>query len=223
MVRSRLTFVVLASVAALALTGCAPAAHSAAPTHSASSTPSTPTPTPGSSALAPAQLVVSADGVGPVVVGEPVSARAALQASIVFNVHHCGLPPGANYPDWESTNLDIPWLSLGIAGTTASDVIDAIEVESPEIATAAGVHVGSSLADLVAAYPTFSSFIRGNGSDLYILRGTDGQLAIEVTSNRTDVYWTPAEVDKVVSMAVYRLDDTPSGFANSDAAVGGCS
>jgi hypothetical protein len=205
-------------VVALALTACASVTQSATPSiepsdsaHSATVASPTPTVDP---------LAISADGIGPIRIGQPVSADAAAQTSIVFNPHHCGVD-GANYPDWESTNPDDPAFTLAISGETQSSPVSDLEVISHALRTSAGIHLGSRLAALKAAYPD-AVVIPAAVSDLYVERGRSGQIVFEVADSDYQGDSAGGLPGTVIFITIRSPGETPSGLADSDVAVGGC-
>ena len=202
----------------VSLTGCAPATITAEPTHSAV-VPATPTPTATPTPLTADQLEMSPDGLGPIIVGEPISAETAFLTSIVFNKKYCDQ---VGRSDWQGTDPATSSFGLEIAGKTASSPVSAIGANSPQVRTTAGINIGSTRSDVTAAYPAPTSVVHGRGSDLYITRGTHGQLSIEVADSDYQGDSRGGLPDTVISMTVWSLSVTPSGFVDSDGAVGGC-
>jgi hypothetical protein len=179
-----------------------------------------PTSTPAPTKPTLDQLVVSPNGIGPLVIGQPVVIEPADLATVAFNPHHCGVSPGADYPDWESTYPN-PSFSVALIGATPSGTIAGLEVDSPDLKTAEGIHLGSSVADLKTAYPTIDSVTPSYSTDLYTVRGTHGKLVFEVANNAMPGNWTADQLGTVVLETIWQLSDTPTSFANSDGA-GGC-
>ena len=232
MVRSRLTFVVVASLAALALTGCAPALPTAGPTASATVTPSaTPTPTPIPTKPTLAQLVVSPDGLGYLVPAQPVPNEPAATAIMRYDPTNCVSPggvaagsPGAgawipNYPDADSAlGSRMPFDVGPVDNSTAP--IHAIEVWSAERTTAKHIGVGSTVAELTAAYGSSLTVDAADNSDVYVLRGSASELLFEVA--KPDSGLPAAAIGTVVWMRIVPIDEAYLHIANTDAA-GPCS
>ncbi|HEX4444044.1 MAG TPA: hypothetical protein VHZ81_10775 [Galbitalea sp.] len=212
---------VAAVILVVSLAGCAPATITAEPTRSAVLTPTpTQTPAPIPTPLTPDQLEMSPDGLGPIIVGEPISAETAFLTSISFNDKYCDQ---VGRSDWQGTDLTTSAFSLEVAGTTASSPVSAIGAASPQIRTAAGIRIGSTRSDVTTAYPSPTSVMHGRGSDLYITRGSHGQLSIEVADSDYQGDNRGGLPNTVISMTVWSLSVTPSGFVNSDVSIGGCS
>jgi hypothetical protein len=109
--------------------------------------PAAPSPVPAAAAGRPA-LDLRADGLGPVILGEPVSA-ASLRAAL----------PGYDVREEEASYEDIPVERIVVADgdaelfwiTPDGGKVAAIVVTSPAASSALGVNVGSSYRDAVGA------------------------------------------------------------------------
>jgi hypothetical protein len=217
----------LALAGALGLAGCAPATTAAAPSSTSTAPPSAvPTPAPAKPTLA--QLVVSPDGLGYLVAGEPVRNEPAAAAIVSYDPTKCvntdgGLTvgsPGAgawlsDYPDGDT------WAGRGApfdVGPVASetDPISEIEIWSPELKTVKHLGVGSTPAQLTAAYGAALSLDSADNSDVYILRGASTQLLFEVA--KPDSGLPAAEIGTVVWMRIVPIEDTGLHIANTDVA-----
>ena len=158
-----------ATIAVLALTGCAATARPevnrtsvtsapAAPSAAASSTPTpqpgrTPTPTPTPRPTPTSTAGITPDGIG----------RFTLGGSFAAAGKALGATP---YPDcrWIVTRRDTmtTWVGAKHDGTATTDVIDLVAIDSwgfdhqpaDPPRTAEGITLGSSRAAVVAAYPT---------------------------------------------------------------------
>jgi hypothetical protein len=130
---------------------------------------------------------------------------------------------GANYPDWESLDVETPTFGFNLDTSSQTSAISGIQVFSPSVSTMGGVHLGSTVAELKSAYPTFTKVVSGYSTDLYFLSGSHGQLVFEVANAKIPGDWTAAQVGTVVFLSVWRLDAQPQSFANSDVSMGGCS
>lgn len=215
---------------AVVLVGCAATATTAEPSAQpsviATSTPSavpTPTPTP---AVKPtlAQLVVSADGIDSLVIGAPVTPEPTGFDLARFIVKHCD-NTDADIGLWEPT---YPGTSFRLVTNpqTATGDIRMILVTSTKLATATGVHVGSALSELKAAYPAFDKVITEPSTTLYILNGTHGKIAFEVARQFTygtakTPYWSEDQVDRVQFMSIWSLRAKPIAYSGIDM-PGGC-
>ena len=187
-------------VLVLALAGCTPAAPSAKPTPSASATPSSaPAPEPTKPALA--ELVLTHEGFGPLVVGSAMTDTHPETDVVVHVKKDCGDGTiddhwEANYPDRPLGNAVVAF----VAGTTES--LTFVAVYSPDPGTAEGIRVGSVLPDLLASYPTAAVVSTGSGRDRYSVAGSPASLYFEVNSNAEGFGWTDEEVDRVAVMGL---------------------
>ncbi|HEY5231896.1 MAG TPA: hypothetical protein VIJ11_13520 [Galbitalea sp.] len=220
--------------AGLALSGCAPATTSAGPTSSATSTPSrshTPTASPTPTRPTLAQLVVSPNGLGYLVPGQPVPSEPAATAIVTYDPTSCvsagGVAagsPGAGawipaYPDGDSTLGSRAPFDVGPVDSPTTPIGE-VEIWSPELRTAKHVGVGSTVAELTAAYGSGLTVDRADNSDVYVLGGTSSKLLFEVAKDASGL---PSEaIGTVVWMRIVSASDTFLHIANTDAA-GPCS
>ncbi|MCU1441522.1 MAG: hypothetical protein JWP85_2519 [Rhodoglobus sp.] len=216
----------------VAVTGCRPGADRAAPTPSASGrstssataiprpTPtSTPAPVPTKPAVA--DLVLTPDGLGPLVLGAvPPTTDPALDI-LVLDPAHCDAAYGdpglwiANYTG------DAPFT----VGVSEGGEIFRIDTWMGPIPTDTGLTVGSPLSAVLAAYPGgFDNIITSGGlSDVYVVDGTHGRLLIEVAKDGDlPGYWPPGEVDTVRYLLAIGLAGSGGPIAASDNVVGVC-
>ncbi len=223
----------IAIVFFLAGCGATPSTPDAGPTTAASdpasSVPSqtptpTPTPTPTTRPTL-AQLVLSPDGLGDLVMGQPVPSDAPAVSPVKYSPNLC---EGTTYdpiPGWIANYPGRPF-SLTTTKETRTGAVGLIFVASPRIETSSAIHVGSTLAELTAAYGTPDRIIHANASDLYVIKGTHGQLAFDVAKQITfgpkkTPYWTAGEVGTVQSITVVPTTATPISYVGIDA-PGGC-
>jgi hypothetical protein len=218
-------------LAVLALAGCAPAVATPTAAPTVAQTPSA-TPTPVATPTQPtlAQLVVSPDGIGPLLINEPVPSESGPTAVVTWDANKCtaNSPDSyrgawlANYP--ETGELEISNSDRAVF-TFESEQKDSpitfIAVWSNELKTANGVGIGSTSAQLTAAYGSALTVTHGQTSDLYSLRGTQGTLVFEVpTAVDTSRFhvWSSADLGSVIWMYLYAGDDAATSLlANQQA------
>jgi hypothetical protein len=216
------------SVATLLLAGCA--ADEPAPIADPPAASETPTPTPEPTQPALADLVLSPDGLGPLAIGEaPVAADPALDV-IVFDDDYC-----QQYVDDGRLDDAGKWIANyepALSGTpfdpfsvlVENDIVSTVSIGSPEIVTAEGIGLGSSRADVIAAYPD-AEITHGFASDAYVIDGEHGRLVVEVATEEMiglideSVY----PVDKVGSLRVIDPSVKEIVWANTEApSFGNC-
>lgn len=213
MASHRIASVLGATVLIATLAACA---AEAAPEPSsppvATSTP-TPAPTPTPTLPALTELVVTADGLGPILIGaEPEGYD--VSDPLVFTSLCTGFPEGlwmANYPRDNTNNTRTPF-----AVNVTDGVIKSIEVHSGALVTAEGVHIGTSRGELLAAFPGgFDEVIDDRASDLFVVHGSSSNLMFEV-GNAHELQTDPSRVDSVWSIRVWTDAFTPSTIAGSE-------
>jgi hypothetical protein len=158
-------------------------------------------------------LVVSPDGLGPLVVGSPVPETDMASAVAVWNPTKCGAT-GAwlpNYPDSPTLDQlsDVPFV---VGTNNKSDPISFIGVRSVDIKTAAGIHIGSTADQLAAAYPKFDQTVDEGPVVLYSINGKQSQLVIEFARQAS----VPADDGTVVQIEVESGTAPPVGAYGTD-------
>ena len=208
-------------IVGLLLSGCAQ--QTPAPTAEPSSPPTETVPSPAPTQPALDELVLTPDGLGSIVIGEaPVAADPALDI-LIFDPDYCQsyvdsgaiADAGKWIPNYEPALSEES--SEPFSVYLENDVVQQLAVDSAEIVTAEGVGLGSSRADVVAAYPDASVIQRFNTS-LYVVEGERGRLVIEIGEPGQGEY----AVDEVVFLRATSLDDEVSGWANTDAGFAFC-
>lgn len=227
-----------AAAVIVGLAGCTAASTVAEQTATATASPVvtpavTPTPTtlPTITPLPPTkptldELLVSPDGVGPLVIGHRVKVEPAGLALVKFDANHCERPGEPGNAGWESTYSERSF-NIATNPETQTGAIRTILVTSSHLTTYNAIHIGSTAAQLKAAYGTFDQVIHGQITDLFILRGSHGQLAFEVARQATfgtdkTPYWSKSDVNRVQFMSVWRLSDKPLAFSGTDGGPGSC-
>jgi hypothetical protein len=114
---------------------------------------------------------------------------------------------------------------LTTAGATQSGNVNLIWVWTLGIHTAPGIQVGSTLAQVTAAYPAFSRTIPGVVSDVYVMDAATGSVSIEVSkqdSSGGDNYWPDDQVGKVLWMGATAPGTVLGPIAASDGGPSTC-
>lgn len=204
MIKPRMVPVLFAAGLLMFLTGCADDAASdpdasGTPTAIATSPSATPDDEPSSTAsasptTAPADgppalstLTASPAGVGTLVMNQPIAAEPSGTAMAVWDPTYCVVDgraegdPGAGA--WRSAypTTTVPWTPEPVDALTVytqnreqTTPLSSVIVWSPELATATGIHPGSTQAELESAYPTFESVTDKGRTDLYVVKDPDG-------------------------------------------------
>ena len=192
MTRLRGIAVLISVVLVATIAGCAQRSGADSP---AESTPpvtansSLPTPEPTKPEVK--DLLLSTEGLGPLVLGQKPPTTDPSVDTLLYEPDICADVPYSATPDmWvanypEDAEGHRPFATTFLDGT---DTLALISIFSPEISTAEGIHLGSTRADVLAAYPDgFSSQLDNKGmSTAYVVKGTVGQLIIEVTADDYD-------------------------------------
>ena len=59
-------------------------------------------------------------------------------------------------------------------------------------------------------------------SDVYVIKGTNGQLQFEVAVDRIPDYWDASAIDTVVFLSAIDINTEPYGVAATDNGIGFC-
>jgi hypothetical protein len=128
----------------------------------------------------------------------------------------------ANYPTVNNPARDVATaFDVATVGFTQDGAVGRIFVLSPEITTAEGIHVGSTEAELLAAYPNYDEKIEGDLSNGYSVRGTDGQLMFEIAKNSVHPGYWPADFDGKVVWISALADATHPLYITAGSDAGG--
>jgi hypothetical protein len=206
-----------------------PATETSAPTQPAAGPPALST------------LIVSPAGIGSLVMGQPIAAESPATAMATWDPAYCATDarpagdPGAGA--WRSaySTTTVPWAPQPIDAFTVYVVdqvqeaaLNGITVWSPELATASGIHPGSTREELEAAYPAFASVTPKGLTDVYVVKDPDaipGELWFEVANSgyaEAVAATTPIE-GLVLWIAVHPTSDSaPYSLTETDSLGGPC-
>ena len=176
----------------------------------------TPTPTPTATVSAPATkpalstLVLSPEGLGPIVIGQAIESLPPDLAVAVFDDTFCDFGDSGDHGGWKP-NYDLTsdghWAFLPEGAATASDPVTNLTVQSTEIRTASGIGIGSTVAEVKNAYKNLQSISSFDFTG-YSIPGTKGQL----------VLWFDGQTDTVTNVEVLESGVTPEFRFE----IGGC-
>jgi hypothetical protein len=232
MTRKFAKILVAGTLLAFTLSGCLPGGvtPTPSPTDSTSPTPTagsaTPDPEPTEPALS--EIYLSPEGLGPLVMSEAPPVTDPALDILLFDPDFC---PGYGVPDGWKWVANYPETPDGFGGTyrpfavdVVGGVIERIQVNSPDLRTESGIHINSTLDELLAAYPGgfTSTTNHADITKVYSLVGVHGQILFEVAIANEIGYWTPADIDHVLFIEVTTRDTEPYGVAATDAGIGGC-
>jgi len=186
--------VVAVSIGLMSLAGCTPGESPINPPPSSGATAAPPTPptqptaSPTSDATS-ANLLLAPGKAGPFTIG--MTSEQALKDGLVREPgdSECGLTPVGSYRDF----------SVQFADTDTGDVLFGVLVKNKDAATAEGIGVGDSIAQLKEAYGDTLKRTTGEyGQTHYIL--TEGNQAIGFTEGDAD------DAGKIFAIDVFQAD-----------------
>lgn len=163
------------------------------------------------------QLVVTPNGIQDLQVGLPVTSYDLVN----YGEHACPEKGGwlPRYPQDEenSGGQEIDPFDVVTRSGSQSGQITAEYVWSRKIRTARGIHVGSPLSAVRAAYP-HATTKRADASVLYVVPGSRGKLIIEVSGHNSYATgeWPQNWLDTVVWMDVIPRASEPESLAGSN-------
>lgn len=157
-------------------------------------------------------LVIGLDGLGPLAIGSTVPATPAPTDLIRWDADFCA---GTEVPGrWLTSYDDVVdpdgkhWQPFSVS--VFEDHVMRIDVQVAGPHTAEGIEVGSTLAQLQAAYPGLdkvrSAVDTGVPIDAWGLRDGETALVFEVSANADtpEPYWQSDELDRVVAVVLVR-------------------
>jgi hypothetical protein len=222
----RTHFGVALALFAFALAGCTSATVS-----SESSSATAPQP-----AAKPAltRLVLTPDSLGDIRIGKPVPSTTLIAKydATACEFKAMGTPQGsassgaweANYPSPTGTIATRAPFVIVTTRQQLGSPVRGLWVWAPGIHTSKGITVGSSRAQVQAAYPHPNALTHGPLSDVYVLDGSGGRLLIEVArSDNNDIgYWSPSQVDSVLWMGAIAPGGSVASIAGTDNIPAAC-
>ena len=219
---------------AATLAGCTSQPSADGPGPESSPTSSATSPAAPATRLALSELVVSPAGVGPLLVGQPVADEPEESAVVTWDPTGCitaGVPavegePWSGY--WRSAyedagNPDDRTFTVVTKDGVEDGPIARVIVYGDELATEEGVRVGSTVDEVLAAYPDAVVQPGPAVSRLYVVEGATGSLSVEVAIDSPELpgYWDAAQIDTVLWMVVFDASDEVTAAAASDT-IGPC-
>jgi hypothetical protein len=224
--KKQLALIATLVAASFALTACDPGSSDPAPTPTAASESPTPTPTTAATKPELGDLVLTTEGLGELKIGLVPPTGDPSTNLVSFDANGC---PGQSDPSlWSSTypNIDDgfgPQAPFSI-GVDSTGVINRIDVRTPDIYTDMGLHIGSSLDEVLGVYPGGPDEVVNHAdvSDVYVILGTSGKLMFEVAVDRIPDYWDASAINTVVFLSAIDTHIDAYGVAASDNAVGVC-
>ncbi len=220
-----LSIVAVVATAALLLTGCQPESE-LPPVEETSPTPTaTETSAPDPSKPAIGDLTLSTEGLGELHFGSTPPTDNPAVNLLTFDANACkdeGLPGiwKATYPDIdEGYGPTAPF-----AAQVKDDGITRIDINTAQIFTDTGIHIGSSLDEVLGVYSGGPDQVINHAdvSDVYVIKGTKGQLQFEVAVDRIPDYWDSSVIDTVVFLSAIDITTEPYGVAATDNSIGHC-
>lgn len=239
--RSLVLTVLVALAATGALTGCAPtevpgaSPSPSAPSPSASSASPSPSPEPTRPALD--ELELSADGLGPLLLGAPPEDDPEL-SMVAYDSVACtdavtgeewgieeGEPGAALWRTDPSYTASSPAYGPGIAfgvSVSAEGALQRVELYSADIPTDGGIRIGDPGESVASAHPG-ATIVPDYLTDIHVIDGSGGSLLIEVAKNADDLgdYWGD-QVGTVVYIRAVTADLGVFSVAASGNVVGVC-
>jgi hypothetical protein len=223
------------------LAGCTPTTGTTAPTTPRTSpvepsTPSTVAPEPSTTPSDPAastkptlaELVVGPEGIGPVKIGSPIAAEPKSTAVVYYKPDFCLLNGKVGEPNVGQWLANYPKQKLRYGGPGPFDVytnrgdktgsVLSIRLWSSTIATATGVRVGDTEAQVKAAYPHPTFVLPGNNTRMYVIDKAPGRMIIEVATTKS--YWEPREIGTVLWILVQPVTLKARSIAGTDSGCG---
>ena len=172
--------------------------------------------------------MVTTDGILPLTIGASMSANPGV-AMARYDENYCysevlGTTTGdlglwlGDYDGAAPIDGNIPQ-PFGL--TVFGDVLVRIDVWDASLATPEGIHVGSTLAQVQAAYPALVTGSAGGTSDVYWIEGSHGYVVFE-TQDDSDGFQPAGTPMTVIHMRVIDAGSDPDFAIANSGNTGGC-
>jgi hypothetical protein len=167
-------------------------------------------------------LVVSPAGLGSLRVGR----KASNSGMISYFPDYCATAKGEGRSDegrWQNT-----YVSRGKPRPFGVDVtrdgrVSRIDILDPDLRTAEGIGLGTSVEKLLTTYPALQGGTASTLADLYYLRASEGTLVFEVANDLIEDYYEDDVVGTVIFMRVVAPTvDPDQSLAGTDFYAGTC-
>jgi hypothetical protein len=220
-----LSVIALVATAGLLLAGC-DQQNAAPPVETESATP-TPTETVAPDPAKPLleELTLTTEGLGELQFGSTPPADNPAVNLVQFDADACeaeGLPGlwKSTYPDIDEGYGPLAPFAVQVDG----DALTRIDLNTAQIFTDTGIHIGSSIHEVLGVYSGGPDQVVNHAdvSDVYVIKGTKGQLQFEIAVDRIPDYWDPSVIDTVVFLSAIDITTEPYGVAATDNAIGVC-
>ncbi|MFC0682140.1 lipoprotein [Lysobacter korlensis] len=231
---------VAASLLVLGLAGCTPTGPVPTPA-TESATPDQPNESPSPEPTGPpavADLQLTTEGLGTLQLGGALPAADDDTSMIVFDPEFCtdertGTPAGIELGS-NAAGLWIPaeqyrteegggYVRAPFGVGIWDDAVQRIEIEDESLTTDGGITLGSTAADIAAAYETVELVPEGLVT-LHVVNGTAGKLVFEVATEDESLpgYWEPDMLGTVVLARALAADEELFAAAGSGNVVNSC-
>lgn len=237
---TRLLASVSAALLLTSLAACTPAGSTPAPA-TESAAPDQPSESPGPDPAGPPateDLTLTTEGLGTLQIGGPPPDAADDTALIVYDPEFCtdertgapaGIEPGSNLAglwlpaDQYRTEDGQGFVRAPFGVGVWDEAVQRIEIENESLTTDAGITLGSTAAEIAAAYDDVELVPEGLVT-LHVVNGDAGKLVFEVATEDEQLpgYWEPDLLGTVVLARALAADQELFAAAGSGNVVNSC-